>query len=72
MAAQRSLEPLILVRIRAPLPVFMMKSYPEDDPPLPCKIWSCYRRLRLPSPGMAVGAFGGRLTLMESICALNL
>ena len=35
MAAQRSLEPLILVRIRAPLPlIFEMISVPDEDPHL--------------------------------------
>jgi hypothetical protein len=34
MAAQRSLEPLILVRIRAPLSHFVMISVLEEDPDL--------------------------------------
>jgi hypothetical protein len=38
MAAQQSLELLILVRIRAPLPVlFVMKSVVDEDPHLDCK-----------------------------------
>ena len=34
MAAQRSLEPLILVRIRAPLPFTVMNSALDEDPHL--------------------------------------